>query len=124
MAPRRIDKLLFPQQLQADFTHPNPDVVIAYAVCRSSEHAIDPISKPDCWPPHDKTVKLKLIHVRVLGHLLSQSGLLSDTAVFAVTRDILRWRGGGEDGVDVEKLNDLGEFYKDYLIRPREYEAT
>ena len=72
------------------------------------------------WKLLPCTVKLKLIHVRVLGHLLSQSGLLSDTAVFAVTRDILRWRGGGEDGVDVEKLNDLGEFYKDCLIRPRE----
>ncbi|KAM5539144.1 hypothetical protein V8D89_007189 [Ganoderma adspersum] len=61
---------------------------------------------------------MKLIHVRVLGHLLSQSGFLSDTAFSAITTDILRCRGEGVNEVDAESLNDLSEFFRDYFIRP------
>lgn len=117
--PPRIDKLPFPQRLQADFEHSDPNVVSAYRLCRNAEHAIDPIQ--DRQPPLSKAVMLKLIHVRILGHLLSHSGFLSDVAISVVATDILCCRGQpGADEADVVRLNDLGEFYKDYLIRPCE----
>ena len=118
MAPR-IDKLLFPQRLQATFTHPDPDVVAAYMLCSTVEYAMDPISESDHWPLQGKTARLKLIFVRVLGHLLSQSELLSDTSISAVARAILRCRNEGAEEVNEARLDKLGEFYKDYFICPR-----
>ncbi|RPD53929.1 hypothetical protein L226DRAFT_574687 [Lentinus tigrinus ALCF2SS1-7] len=104
-----------PQPLRADFTHPSPNVVSAYSICSDAEHVIDPIQ--DHWPPEDETVKNKLIHIRILGHLLSQRPLLSDTAISKVANDIVSCRRGSGEA-DLERLNKLGKFYRDHLLRP------
>ncbi|KAI1784217.1 hypothetical protein LXA43DRAFT_1043365 [Ganoderma leucocontextum] len=117
----RVDTLPSPQPLQPDFTHPNPDVVRAYNVCRAAEHLIN-----QDRPPRNDTVEKMLINVRILGHLLSQSGLLLDTALSKVAEDILssQAKAQGSNEALMEELTALGEFYRNYFIRPfRKYKG-
>nr|VWO94149.1 GTP pyrophosphokinase [Ganoderma boninense] len=112
-----------PQPLRADFTHPDPFVVSAYSICRASEHVIvDPIEDSDHRPPDsDPTVKTKLVNVRILGHLLAQTRLLSGYAIATVATGILSCRADPaerDEAVDVEALSALGEVYKNHLLRP------
>ncbi|KAI1786074.1 hypothetical protein LXA43DRAFT_1035354 [Ganoderma leucocontextum] len=115
----RVDNQMFGQPLEADFTHPSPYVASAYRICYLAEHAINPTQNR--WPtPRDETVKTKLINIRILGHLLSQSGFLSDTAISEVARSIMSCQKdpAGTDETDAEALDKLGEFYRDFLLRP------
>ena len=109
-----------PQPLWADFTHPNPTVISAYNLCREAENVVDPVQ--DHWPPDDPTVKAKVINIRILGHLLCQRHLLSDTAIARVAIGIVSCRrvttGMASEQADIEGLNELGEFYRNYLLRP------
>nr|VWO94591.1 N/A [Ganoderma boninense] len=104
-----------PRSLSVDFTHPNPTIVSAYSICRTAEHVVDqPLDDPT------KKANLKLINIRILGHLLSQSCLLQDEAISTVAISIVSCRTGaaGPDERDVEALNELGKYYSNYLIRP------
>ncbi|KAI1786072.1 hypothetical protein LXA43DRAFT_1185413, partial [Ganoderma leucocontextum] len=114
----RVDNLPFPQPLEANFTHPSPCVVSAYSICYLAERVVDPIQ--DCLSPRDESVKTKLINIRILGYLLSQSRFLSDRAISEVARGIISCRKDpvGTDETDVEELNKLGEFYKNHLLWP------
>ncbi len=117
----RVDTLPSPQPLQADFTHPSPDVVRAYSVCRIVENLID-----QDRPLHNDTMNTKLIDVRILGHLLSQSSLLLDTAISKVADDVLSSQANTEGSNEalLGELTALGEFYRNYLIRPCKCQAT
>ncbi|TBU63474.1 hypothetical protein BD310DRAFT_581863 [Dichomitus squalens] len=55
-----------------------------------------------------------------LGHLLSQSHYLSDTAISTVTKAIFSCLKSvvGTDEDDIEELNKLGEYHKNCLLRP------
>lgn len=118
--PPRADKLPFPQSLLAGFAHPDPNVVAAHTLCRTAENAIHLVQ--DRSPPgvygEPQAEELTLIHIRILGHLLSQSRLLTEAAISAISSNILQ---GQRAEVDVASLNLLGESYKNDLIRPCEY---
>ena len=118
----RVDNLPFYQPLNADFTHPSPHVVSAYKICYLAEGVVNPIENPLSYFAQDEAMKLKLINIRILGHLLSQSGFLSDRAISEIARSIISCRGdpAGTDETDAEALNMLGEFYMNNLLRPRE----
>ena len=118
----RVDNLPFYQPLDADFTHPSPHVVSAYKICYLAEGVVNPIENPLLYFAQDETMKLKLINIRILGHLLSQPGFLSDRAISEIARSIISCRGdpAGTDKTDAEALNVLGEFYMRNLLRPRE----
>ncbi|PIL37756.1 hypothetical protein GSI_01450 [Ganoderma sinense ZZ0214-1] len=107
-----------PHPLRSDFAHPSPAVVSAYTICHAAERVVDPIQ--DHWPPDDPTMKTRLINIRILGHLLSQTGFLSDAAISRVATSVFTCRKdpAGTDEADVEALNELGEFYRDHLLRP------
>nr|VWO98015.1 Lysophospholipase 1 (EC (Phospholipase B 1) [Ganoderma boninense] len=112
---QRIDNLrCYPQPLTAHFTHPNRDTVNAYELCYLAERVVDPIQS------HSDTVRAKLVNIRILGHLLSQSGLLSETAISKVAQDIISCReeSMANDETQAEALVNLGAVYKDVLLRP------
>ncbi|PIL26733.1 hypothetical protein GSI_11147 [Ganoderma sinense ZZ0214-1] len=103
----RVDNLPSPQPLEPDFAHPASDVVSAYTTCRLAERLVDPMHAP--WPPKDETARLKLVNIRILGHLLCQFQFLSERAVSEVARAILACRNGstGAGEVNVEELSKL-----------------
>ena len=119
----RVSELLSPQPLSTDFDHPSPTVVGAYSICRKAEHDIN-LSQTHL-PRDNPTVRVKLINIRILGHLLSQSRFLSDMAISTVARAIVSCRRSAAetDEDDVEELNKLGEFYKNYFLRPCKFTA-
>ncbi|KAM5536094.1 hypothetical protein V8D89_010193 [Ganoderma adspersum] len=116
----RVDNLPFSQPLRAEFTHPSPHVVSAYKICYLAEGVVNPIQNPLSFFAQDETMKLKLINIRILGYLLSQSGFLSDRAISEIARSIISCRGdpAGTDETDAEALNMLGEFYMNNFLRP------
>ena len=119
---QRIDNLrCYPQPLTAHFTHPSRDVVNAHELCYLAERVVDPIQSHS-----DDTVRAKLVNIRILGHLLSQSGLLSETAISKIAKDIIscRQESMANDETQAEALVKLGAVYKDVLLRPCEYKIT
>ena len=116
----RIDHLPSPQPLNSDFAHSNSNVVSAYSTCRLAERLVE-----DRQPPCNESEGTKLVNIRILGHLLSQSYFLSEHAISEVARAVrsCRDRLRGVEA-DVEGLNELGEFYRNHLLRPCECQAS
>ncbi|TBU25700.1 hypothetical protein BD311DRAFT_487838, partial [Dichomitus squalens] len=99
-----------------DFQHPSPSVLSAYSICREAERIVSAQG-----PFNNTTFKVKLINIRILGHLLSQFHFLCDTAISTVTKAIsscLKSVVVGTDEDHTEELNKLGEYCKNDLLRP------
>ena len=112
--------------LEADFTHSIPDFVEAYKICYLADRSLD--LKQGWLRIHD-TVGMKLVNIRTLGYLLSQSEFLSDTAIGEVARGIITACRKDPEGTNeletyVEELDKLGEFYKDNLLSPCKYQGS
>ena len=125
----RVDILPFPQPLRGDFAHPSPGVVNAYKMCYLTQDAIDPQATQDRSPfrAQDESVRMKLIHIRILGHLPFQSQFLSDTVIFEIARGIISCQKDkmrGTDGTKVEALDKLGQMYRDFFLRPCGFQAS
>ena len=120
---QRVDNLPSPQPHHQDFAHSNSSVVSAYTTCRLAERLV----LEDRRPPCNESEGTKLVNIRILGHLLSQSYFLSEYSISEVARAVLSCRDplrGVEADVTVEGLNELGEFYRNYLLRPCECQAS
>lgn len=111
--------------LEADFTHSSPDVVKAYKICYLTDRSLD---SNQGWLRIRDIVGMKLVNIRILGYLLSQSRFLSDAAIAEVATGIITACRKDPEGTNVneletyvEELDNLGEFYKDNLLSPCKY---
>ena len=124
----RVDILPFPQPLRGDFAHPSPDVVNAYKMCNLAQDAVNPQAILDRLPfyAQDESVRMKLIHIRILGRLLSQSPFLSDAAISQIARGTISCQKDtrGTDETNVKALDKLGEIYRDFFLRPCGFRAS
>ena len=112
--------------LEADFTHFSPDIVKAYKICYLTDRSLD---SNQGWLRIRDIVGMKLVNIRILGYLLSQSGFLSDTATAEVARGIITACRKDPEGTNeleayAEELDKLGEFYKDNLLSPCKYQGS
>lgn len=110
--------------LAREFTHINPTISSAYNICFTAENYVD---RNTGHFPNEKTRRETLVNIRILGYMLTRFSADSDGVSAAVARSIHSLSrlpspsvDRVEGGPDIAALNELGQFYRDFFLRPCE----
>ncbi len=103
--------------LPLEFARTDPTVSFAYDTCLRAQQHVD--ANPASFPQGT------LINIRILGYLLTHLSN-TDTVIAAVAKAIISSQPSstvdtvGDNSVDITALNEMGQFYRDFFLRPCE----
>ncbi|KAI0758765.1 hypothetical protein C8Q74DRAFT_1451704 [Fomes fomentarius] len=101
--------------LPLEFAHTDPTVSSAYDICLKAQQHVD--ANPASFP------KRTLINIRILGYMLTHLSN-TDAVIAAVAKAITSSQPSStvdhveSNSVDMNALNELGQFYMDFFLRP------